>query len=156
MNDAIRLLRAQLLLSEECLERLTAVKKALQENTDGTEVTASVQALEPVLSRLGQLEKLREGFLQKSGKPRMTAYAAGMPNTEDRDAVMRLLHKVQEQEQSMKKELASAQSLLRRSKDFMDFPINVMTRTAASDTYTPPGTSEAEGRRGIRMFDANI
>ena len=48
MNDAIRLLRAQLLLSEECLERLAAVKKALQENTDGTEVTASVQALEPV------------------------------------------------------------------------------------------------------------
>jgi hypothetical protein len=56
----------------------------------------------------------------------------------------------------MRKDLDDARELLKRSKQFVDFHINVITQTAANDTYVPPGTAELENRRGVRMFDANV
>lgn len=156
MNDAVKLIRAQMQLSAECLERLRAIKTALQENSNGMGVTDAVQAMEPTLARLGKLEELKEEFLSKNGKKRLTAYAAAITDAEERAIVMRLLSKVRETEESLRKELKSTQALLKRSKEFVDFHINVMTQTAANDTYAPPGASEVENRRGLKMFDANV
>lgn len=156
MNEAVKLLRAQMLLSTECLEKLRAVKKALRDTSNGLGVNAAVQALETPLAKLGQIAKLQDKFLQEAGNKRMTAYAASMPDSVERDAVMRLIARVQGLENEMQKELASTQALLQRSKDFVDFHINVMTQTAANDTYAPPGAAEVENHRGIKMFDANV
>lgn len=156
MSDAIKLLHAQKMLGTECLEKLKTVKKALQEPGNGVSVTRAVQAMEPVLTKLSKLEKLHEEFLAKSGKKRLTAYAAELPNSGERDSVMQLLSEVQELEKRLQKELASAQALLKRKKEFVDFHINVMTQTAANETYAPPGASEVENRRGVKMFDANV
>ena len=156
MNEAIKLLRAQMLLSTECLEKLRVVKDALRDSSNGTGVTAAVQALETPQAKLGQIARLEEEFLTRSGKKRMTAYAASMPDSVERDAVMRLIARVQGLENEMQRELASTKVLLKRSKEFVDFHINVMTQTAASDTYAPPGAAEVESRRGIKMFDANV
>ncbi|MBQ1868678.1 flagellar export chaperone FlgN [Selenomonas sp.] len=156
MDEAVKLIRTQLLLSTECLERLQAIKKALKENSAGEGVTEAVRAIEPTLLKLGQLEKAMQAFLEKTGKKRMTAYAASMPDSVERDAVMRLLARIQGLDERLQRELASTQALLKRSKEFVDFHINVMTQTAANDTYAPPGAPEVENRRGIKMFDANV
>lgn len=156
MNDAVKLARAQMTLGTECLENLQAIKKALQENSNGKGVAHAVQAMEPALSRLGRLEKLKADFLAKSGKKHLAAYAAAIPDSEERAVVMRQLHELREMEERLQKELAATQALLKRSKEFVDFHINVMTQTAANDTYAPPGASEVENRRGIKMFDANV
>lgn len=156
MNDAIKLARAQKVLSAQCLEKLRAVKKALQESSNGRGVTGAVQAMEPALAKLGKLEKLQEEFLRKSGKKQLAACAADMPDPAERAAAAQLLAEVQEAERHLQKELAATRELLKRSKEFADFHINVMTQTAANDTYAPPGASEVENRRGIKMFDANV
>ena len=156
MNEVVKLLRTQLMLSTECLEKLQAIKTALKENSAGKGVTEAVQAIEPTLAKLGQLEKLTREFLELTGKKRMTAYAASMPDSVERDAVMRLLSRIQGLDERLQRELASTQALLKRSKEFVDFHINVMTQTAANDTYAPPGAVEVENRRGIKMFDANV
>ncbi|SFT56969.1 hypothetical protein SAMN02910356_01127 [Selenomonas sp. GACV-9] len=156
MDEAVKLLRAQMMLSMECLEGLQAVKKALRDNSNGAGVSDAVQALEAPLTKLGQIVGLVDKFLQRVGKKRMTAYAVGMPDSVERDAVMRLLARVQGLENEMQKELASTKVLLKHSKEFADFHINVMTQTAASDTYAPPGAATVENRRGVKMFDANV
>ena len=156
MNEAVKLLRAQMLLSTECLEKLRAVKEALRDTSNGLGVNAAVQALETPLTKLGKIAKLQDKFLQEAENKRMTAYAASMPDSVERDAVMRLIARVHGLENEMQKELASTQALLQRSKDFVDFHINVMTQTAANDTYAPPGATEVENHRGIKMFDANV
>lgn len=156
MNDAIRLLRAELLLSRVCLDRLQQLKNALQGNTDGAEVAEAVQAIQPTLNKLNLLDKRKHEFLQQAGKARMTAYAADQPDSVERDTVLHLLQQVHQSEDEMRKELAGTKELLKRSKQFVDFHINVMTQTAANDTYVPPGTAELENRRGIQMFDTNI
>ena len=86
----------------------------------------------------------------------MTAYAAEQPDSVERNTVLHLLQKVQQSERTMRKDLDDARELLKRSKQFVDFHINVITQTAANDTYVPPGTAELENRRGVRMFDANV
>ena len=43
MNDAIRLLQAELQLNQECLAQLQELKRILQENTNGAEVTEVAQ-----------------------------------------------------------------------------------------------------------------
>ena len=156
MNDAIRLLRAELLLMQECLDKLQRIKVILQENTNGAEVEAAVQAIQPILARLSLLDTRKREFLQRVGKTRMTAYAADQPDSVERNTVLHLLQQVQRSERSMRKELDDAKELLKRSKQFVDFHINVITQTAANDTYVPPGAAELENRRGVRMFDTNV
>ena len=156
MNDAIRLLRAELLLTQECLDKLRRIKAILQENTDGAEVESTVQAIQPILSRLNLLDTRKREFLQRVGKVRMTAYAADQPDSVERNTALQLLQQVQQSERTMRKDLDDAKELLKRSKQFVDFHINVMTQTAANDTYVPPGAAELENRRGVRMFDANV
>ena len=142
MNDAIRLLRAELLLMQECLDKLQRIKVILQENTNGAEVEAAVQAIQPILARLSLLDTRKREFLQRVGKTRMTAYAADQPDSVERNTVLHLLQQVQRSERSMRKELDDAKELLKRSKQFVDFHINVITQTAANDTYVPPGAAE--------------
>jgi hypothetical protein len=156
MNDAIRLLRAELLLMQECLDKLQRIKVILQENTNGAEVEAAVQAIQPILAKLSLLDTRKREFLQRVGKTRMTAYAADQPDSVERNTVLHLLQQVQRSERSMRKELDDAKELLKRSKQFVDFHINVITQTAANDTYVPPGAAELENRRGVRMFDTNV
>ena len=156
MNDAIRLLRAELLLMQECLDKLQRIKVILQENTNGAEVEAAVQAIQPILARLSLLDTRKREFLQRVGKTRMTAYAADQPDSVERNTVLHLLQQVQRSERSMRKELDDAKELLKRSKQFVDFHINVITQTAANDTDVPPGAAELENRRGVRMFDTNV
>ena len=73
MNDASRLLRAELLLSQECLDRLQRLKHALQENTAGAETAEAAQAMLPALNKLNLLDKRKREFLQRGGEPRKTA-----------------------------------------------------------------------------------
>ena len=110
----------------------------------------------PILNKLDLLDKRKREFLQQAGKMRMTAYAADGPDSEERDTVLHLLQKVHQSEDQLRRELSSTKELLKRSKHFVDFHINVITQTAANDTYVPPGAAEFENRRGIKMFDTNV
>lgn len=156
MNDAIRLLWAERLLNQECLDRLQDLKHALQENTDGAEVTEVAQAIQPTLNKLKLLEKRKHEFLQQAAKTSMIDYGMDQSDIKERDTVLQLLQNVHQGESQMRRELDSTKELLKRSKQFVDYHINVMTQTAANDTYVPPGAAEIENRRGIKMFDTNV
>jgi hypothetical protein len=96
MNDATRLLRAELLLTQECLDRLQRIKRILQENTDGAEVEATVQTIQPILAKLSLLDTRKREFLQRVGKTRMTAYAADQPDSVERNTVLASAAEVQQ------------------------------------------------------------
>ncbi|MCH3959774.1 MAG: hypothetical protein LKE51_10440 [Selenomonas sp.] len=68
MDDAIRLLRAELLLTQECLDRLQRIKRILQENTDGAEVESTVQTIQPILSELSLLDTRKREFSSGWGR----------------------------------------------------------------------------------------
>ena len=115
MNDAIRLLWAERLLNQECLDRLQDLKHALQENTDGAEVTEVAQAIQPTLNKLKLLEKRKHEFLQQAAKTSMIDYGMDQSDIKERDTVLQLLQNVHQGESQMRRELDSTKELLKRS-----------------------------------------
>lgn len=155
MEEAVRLLRAQILISNKCLEKIKALKATLQAENKGADIVAAVQALEPALSDLGRLEKDKQEFLQKHKLTAMSAFIKKAPPSEEKEIVLHLLHRAQEFEESLSRETEAARLLLERGKKYVDYHINVMTRAVASDTYTQDA-AEREGRREIKMFDSSV
>ena len=156
MNDAIKLLQVQLLLSKECLAGLRAIGKALKENTNGSGVTEAVQAVEPILTKLNLLANREASFLAQNKAASLNEYIASKPQSIMRDRALKLVAEAGHIENELGQKLKVTQELLKRSKEFIDYHINVITPTAANDTYTPPGAAELENRRKIKMFDANV
>ena len=155
MDEAVRLLRAQILISNTCLEKLKAIKATIQAENKGANIATAVQNMEPALLELGKLEKRKQEFLAKRKDSSLQAVLAKEPNSDTRTIAVHLLHRAQEFEDSLVREVASTRFLLEKGKKFVDFNINVMTQTVASDTYNQDA-AESESRREIKMFDSTV
>ncbi len=155
MNEAVRLLREQIILSNQCLEKIKAIKKVMQAENKGANIVAAVQSLEPALLDLGKLEKKKRDFLHKQSAKDMRTFISQIPPSEEWGILVHLFHRTQEFEESLRREVAAARLLLERGKQYADFHINVMTRTVASTTYNQEA-AESESRRGIKMFDSSV
>lgn len=155
LDEAVRLLRAQILISNKCLEKLKAIKAAIQAENKGANIAAAVQDMEPALLELGKLEKRKRDFLVKWKASSVQAVLAGQPDSDTRETAVHLLHRAQEFEESLVREVAAARLLLEKGKKYVDFNINVMTQTVASDTYNQDA-AESESRRRIKMFDSSV
>ena len=155
MDEVVRLLRAQILISNRALEKLKAIKETIQAENKGAHIVAAVQAMEPVLLELGKLEKQKQAFLQGRKLSSVQAVLAQEPASEAREIAVHLLHRAQEFEESLTREVAATRLLLEKGKQYVDFHINVLTRTVASDTYNQDA-AESESRREIKMFDSSV
>lgn len=156
MTEAAKLLQIELQLLAGAQIELAAIARALKENPSGEGVSDAVHSLEASLSRLALLEKRKgELLLRKKQATLKDCIACARPGLE-RDSSIKLLIKIQGLEEQLKKDLTSTRELLARSKAFIDFHINVITETAASPTYAPPGAGEALEQRNVKMFEANV
>lgn len=155
MDEVVRLLRAQILISNRCLEKLKAIKNTIQAENKGANIVAAVQEMEPVLLELGKLDKQKQAFLQAQKTSSMQAVLAKEPDSEAREIAVHLLHRAQEFEETLAREVAATRLLLEKGKQYVDFHINVLTRTVASDTYNQDA-AESESRREIKMFDSSV
>lgn len=155
MDEAVRLLREQVLLSNQCLEKIKALKEVLQAENKGANIVAAVQSLEPALLEIAKLEKKKRDFLQKQSAKDMRTFISQMPPSEAWEILVHLFHRVQEFEQSLHREIIAATLLLEQGKKYVDYNINIMTRTMASNIYTQEA-AESESQRGIKMFDSSV
>ena len=155
MDEAVRLLRAQILLSNQCLEKIKALKDTLQAEDKGANIIAAVQSLEPALLDLGKLEKEKRDFLHKQSARDMRTFIGRMSSSEEWEILVHLFHRTQEFEASLRREIAAARLLLERGKKYVDYNVNVMTRTMASNIYNQEA-AENSGRREIKMFDSSV
>ncbi len=155
---AAALLKAELLCGSEIARAVAKLQKTLQESTSGKGVREDAKALEALLQKLTKLSQQTDAFLGKVHKESLAATLTAAPPTPLRDGAIRLAGRAAQQQQSLRAALAAASSLLEKSRGFIEFHVNLMNQTVASDTYAPPGAAgeEPELRRGRRMFDANI
>ena len=159
-NSQIREAAAMLQEQEEvlslCLAQFRSLQSVLTEQPTGRGVLEAAEAIEPLLARFSALVERQREFLADKGTARMTRYIVQQGASRERDAALRLVKRVAEQEKLLRAASAEAKLLLQRSRDFAVFTINVMTAVRANDTYAPPGAAEAEHARGIKMFEANV
>ena len=153
--DAIALLRKQLILGSNCLEKLQVLKEALI-HSRGVEITRAVQALELVMGDYGRLETEQRSFLQKAGSPRLSAFVASQPDSVERDVAFRLVGKVTVLGKTLREDMALSQELMSRSKEYIDFHVNLMSGVDAGTIYAPPGGPGRDGGRERKMFDSSV
>ena len=89
-----------------------------------------------------------------------SAFCAGIgANPRERFAAVRALHAVRTRHEALRERVRSADRLLRQSADFISYQLNVISGTAADDTYghsQPVAGPGAGVRREIAMFDADV
>ena len=153
--DAITLLRKQLILSNSCLEKVQALKEALL-HSRGVEITRAVQALEPAMGDYGRLEIEQRSFLQKTGSPRLSTFVASQPDSVERDVAFRLVDKVTAIGRQLREEIAISQELMQRSKEYIDFHVNLMSGVRAGTIYSAPGGPGRNGGRDREIFDSSV
>lgn len=155
MKEAVALLKRQLLLGNNCVEWLSGMKEALLHNS-GAELSGTVKALEPALADYARLEEEQAAFLRQQGCPRMTAFVASQPDSVERDVASRLVGKVNAQGKALRESIALNQQLMSRSKEYIDFHVNLMSGAQAGTIYSAPGGPGRDGGRDRKMFDSSV
>ena len=153
--DAVALLRKQLLLGHNCLEKLQVLKEALL-HSKGAEITGAVQALEPAMGEYGRLEIEQRSFLKMTGHSRLTAFVASQPDSVERDVAFRLVDKVTAIGRQLREGIAISQDLMQRSKEYIDFHVNLMSGVRAGTIYSAPGGPGRNGGRDREIFDSSV
>ena len=156
MREAIKILRQELVFCTRFAELLDELCAILKQRASGNGVTKTVQKLEKVLAEVPKMEAEKKAFLETAGQPDLRNFLESQTDSVEKKMALRLLEQVGTQQEKLRQQTAESRALLERSKEFVDFHINVISRTRANPTYGPPNASEAEHRRGIRMFDQNV
>ena len=155
MKEAIALLRKQLLLGHSCVDWLQELRAALIHNS-GVEISGTVKALEPALGDYARLEEEQSDFLKAQGSPRMSAFVASQPDSVERDVAFRLVNKVVALGKEMRESIAINRDLMQRSKEYIDFHVNLMSGVSAGTIYSAPGGPGRDGGRERKMFDSSV
>lgn len=150
------LLKEELLCGTEAAKAVAKLRETLRQNPSGKGVSTDAQALEAALQRIAKLAKRTDAFLAKAGAKTLLDAVRALPPSPLREGVNRLAIRAAQQQRALRTAVVAANDLLGKSHDFIAFHVNLMTQTAASDTYAPPGAEGVEPRRGRRMFDANV
>ena len=153
MREAIKVIRKQMLLNTRLLELFGALREALRTDTSGRNVSGAVRQMEPLLSEFAKLEQEQQKFLGERQKNNMQEFVQAQPSSVERDVALRLLQQLGDMQQKLQAASAESQLLLTRSKEFIDFHMNVLSETQAGTTYGPQDT---ERERGMRLFDQNV
>jgi flagellar biosynthesis/type III secretory pathway chaperone len=153
MREAIKVIRKQMLLNTRLLELFEALREALRTDTSGKSVSRAVQQMEPLLSEFAKLEREQQKFLGERQKNNMWEFVQAQPSSVERDVALRLLQQLGDVQQRLRSESEESRLLLARSKEFVDFHMNVLSETQAGTTYGP---QDAERERGMRLFDQNV
>jgi len=155
MREAIKVIRKQMLLNTRLLELFEALREALRTDTSGKSVSQAVQQMEPLLSEFAKLEREQQKFLGERQKNNMWEFVQAQPSSVERDVALRLLQQLGDVQQRLRSESEESRLLLARSKEFVDFHMNVLSETQAGTTYGPQD-AERERERGVRLFDQNV
>ncbi len=155
MEEVIKLLRQQMVIYSKLSALLESLKAALHQREDSRKVSDAVKQIERMYAELSRLQRQQEKFLKTGQKENMASFVQAQPASVERDVAMRLLLQVDALQKKMIGQSASAKELLRHSKEFMEYHINLISRARAEGTYAPPEAGAAPGG-SRRMFDANV
>ena len=157
MDKAIKLLREQMIICSRLNELFTGLNNALKESRSGSDVTSSVQSIEPLMKNLSDNDNKIQEFLKSIEVPNLKALIEAQPDGTERNVANSLLNKVWNLQKRLRHQITNVARLLVNSKSFIDYNINVMTQTVASNTYGPMGSNNnLRNVQKRRMFDANV
>ena len=152
MDEVIRILREQTVLCSQMPTLLNDLIKVMRENSP--DVQEPIGKIENLMQELSASEKKTQEFLKGVEAANFKEYLSKQEKSVKRDVAEKLLKKSAEAQIQLQSQLMELRMLLKSGKDFADFNLNILTQTAASDTYGKK--AQRDSRRKQRIFDANV
>ena len=154
---ALVLLKEQMTAAEEALASFDALIEALQSSAFAA--GAATAEAEKSLSAVRTIARRQAEYLDTLQAPDLSSVIEHEPNLQERMVAVRALHAVRARHEALRERVRSADQLLEKSADFIRYQLNVISGTAADDTYgrsQPVAGPGAGVRREIAMFDADV
>ena len=152
MDEAIKILREQAILCAHLPELFDELIKVMQSNSP--EVQPIVDKIAPIIRDLNKNQQREQEFLRHVNALSLAAYLAMQEKSIQRDVAEKLLQKSADAQLQLKNRMAELKLLLRKGQEYVEFNLNILARTSASDTYGAQATTDS--RRPRRMFEANV
>ena len=152
MDEAIKILREQTILCSRMPALFDELIKVMKNNSP--EVQEPVDKIEKAMRELSANEKKAQEFLKSVNAPSFAEYLSAQKKNIKRDMAEKLLKKAAESQERIKNQLEMLKVLLQSGKNFIEFNLNILARTSASETYGQK--AQRESQRTRRMFEANV
>lgn len=151
MDEAIKIIRQELLGLKTCLNKAKVLKEAIKKTDDPNNLKVLVKETDDAVIALSEAFNLKAKFLEEQKQANMKEYIEAQELSEKRDVSLRLLIQVGRAQKELAKEVDTVKELLKRGTEFISYRMNVLSGVKADTTY-----GNANNLVGQKMFDANI
>ena len=152
MDETIKILREQTVLCSQMPAIFNELIKVIRENS--SDVQGPLRKVGKLMQELSANEKKAQEFLKSVNAPNFKEYIFAQEKSLKRDVAEKLLNKSADSQIQIRTQLIELKKLLESGKNFVDFNLNILTRTSASETYGKK--AQRDSQRSRRLFDANV
>ena len=152
MDETIKLLREQTVLCAHLPELFDELINVMKNNSP--DVQEPIRKIETVLRDLSKNESKARDFLKRVNAPSFAEFLARQEQNIQREVAEKLLTKAANSQQRLRVQVDELKLLLQQGKNYVEFNLNLLAHTAASDTYG--AAAQTDSRRSRRMFEANV
>ena len=152
MDETIKILREQAILCAHLPELFDELIKIMESNSP--EVQEPIRKIEATVRDLSKNEQKAQDFLKRVGVASFAEYINAQEKNIQRDVAEKLLNKTAAAQLRLKNQVSQVKLLLKKGREYVDFNLNILARTSASDTYG--AAAQTGSQRSRRMFEANV
>ena len=152
MDETIKILREQAVLCAHLPELFDELIKIIESNSP--DVQEPIRKIEATIRDLSKNEQKAQDFLKRVEAPSFAEYIAAQEKNIQRDVAEKLLKKTADAQFQLRNKTDKLKLLVNRGKNYVEFNLNILARTSASDTYG--SSAQTDSQRTRRMFEANI
>lgn len=152
MDETIKILREQAVLCAHLPELFDELIKIIEGNSP--DVQEPIRKIEATIRDLSKNEQKAQDFLKRVGVASFAEYLSAQEKNIQRDVAEKLLKKTADAQFKLRNQTDKLKLLVKRGQNYVEFNLNILARTSASDTYG--AAAQTGSQRTRRMFEANI
>ena len=152
MEETIILLREQTELCDRLLKLFADLTETVKNNS--LNMSSIAEQIEPAIAELSKNAIQSKKFLDKMQFKNFGEFIDAQEDSVKKNVAKRLLRYNNELQTKLQRTLKTLKILTDKGKNFVDFNLNVMSRTASTNTYG--AEAQTGSQSGRRLFDANI
>lgn len=152
MEETIILLREQTVFCNRLLKLFADLTETIKNNSLNMSNVAG--QIEPVIAELSKNSARAQMFLDKMKFQNFNDFINSQEDSVKKDVAKRLLQQNTKLQNDLQRKTKILKTLTDNGKKFVDFSLNVMSKTSTSVTYG--AAADTGSQSGRRLFDANI
>lgn len=152
MEETIILLREQTVFCNRLLKLFADLTETIKSNSLNMSKIAG--QIEPVIVELSKNSARSKMFLDRMKFKNFNDFINAQEDSVKKDVAKRLLQSNTELQEKLQRKMRILKTLTDKGKKFVEFNLNVMSKTSTSVSYG--AAAETGSQSGRRLFDANI